>query len=391
VQAVKRIPVWFRLSAVAIVAALVVAGTIAAITSTTPSITVTAHFPTAPGLYAGNQVKVLGMPVGQVVRVSPGPTFVTVEMTVPTSTSIPRDAQAFLMAPQVVNDRYVEFNPAYTGGPRMQDHAVIPVARTAVPISVDGIINSLDNFAKALGPNGANANGALSSFISSSAHSFGGDGAALHATLTSLGQALGALSSKGTDLTALFDNLGNLSHVAAQYTQTYQAFANDLAVVSTVLASDNSDLGAALANLQQALGSLADFIKTNGSSLGTSVSNLESFAKGIGSNQQQLAQVFADLPVALSNLTQALDPNAPGGPALRSRFDAMTGSASFSASVCGNPLLRLLVLSVAQSQDNNPQVDLGCGVNGLPAAIPAPPGASTGPNLSIGALIGGAP
>ena len=147
------------------------------------------------------------------------------------------------MAPEVVNDRYVQLNPGYSGGPRMQDNAVIPLSRTAVPISVDEIVDSLDQLAKALGPNGANAHGALSAFVASSAHAFGGNGAALHSTLTSLGQALNALSSKSPQLTALFDNLGNLSHVASRYTGTYQAFANNLAAVSTDLAGDDSDIG----------------------------------------------------------------------------------------------------------------------------------------------------
>jgi phospholipid/cholesterol/gamma-HCH transport system substrate-binding protein len=294
-----------------------------------------------------------------------------------------------IMAPQVVNDRYVQLNPAYTGGPLMTDNTVIPESRTAVPISVDGIIDSLDELAKALGPSGANAHGAFSQFVASSAYAFGPNGAALHSTLLSLGGALNALSSQGPQLTDLFDNLGNLSKVASQYTGTYQAFANDLAVVSTDLASDDGDLGSALANLQQALGQLAQFIRTNGSALGSSVRNLNAFAGAVAQKQQQLAQVFGVLPTALNNITQAYDPNAPGGPALRSRLDPMSGSSSFSKSVCGNPLLRLLLLSVDQTQDNNKTVDLGCGVNGLLAALPTPPGGSTGPNLSIDALVGG--
>ena len=69
----------------------------------------------------------------------------------------------------------------------------------------------------------------------------------------------------------------------------------------------------------------------------------------------------------------------------------MSGSAGFSQSVCGNPLLRLLLLSIDRSQDKDPTVDLGCGVNGLLAGLPTPPGASAGPNLSLSALVGGQP
>jgi virulence factor Mce-like protein len=390
--AVKRIPLGARVLAVAgLVVALVAAGIVALVTSRPSQMTISAQFTTAPGLYPGNQVRILGMPVGTVIKVTPGPTYVTVVMQLPTNIDVPAGAQAFLMAPQVVNDRYVQLNPGYSDGPRLENRAVIPLSRTAVAISVDSIIDSLDQLAKALGPNGVNAHGAFSEFVASSARAFGNNGAALHSTLLSLGRALGALSSRSPQLTELFDNLGNLSDVASKFTSTYQAFANDLAVVSTELSSDDSDIGAALANLQQALGSLAEFVRTNGAALGASVASLDTFAGAVAAKQQQLAQVFDALPIALHNLTEADDPTAPGGASLRARLDPTGDSAAYSKAVCGNALLRLLLLSVDLPQDKIPTDDLDCGVNGVLAALPLPPGASAGPNLSLGALIGGRP
>lgn len=386
----KRIPLGARIGAVAVlVLALVVGGIVALATSGPSQMTITARFSTAPGLYPGNDVRILGLPVGKVTKVTPGPSYVTVVMQMPTTIHLPADVQAFLMAPQIVNDRYVQLNPAYSSGPRLADKAVIPLSRTAVAISVDAIIDSLDALAKALGPNGVNAHGALSGFVASSARAFGGNGTALHSTLTSLGKALGALSSRSPQLTELFDNLGNLSHVASGFTSTYQAFANDLAVVSAELSSDDSDIAAALANLQRALGSLAQFVRTNGAALGASVTNLNVFAGAVAAKQRQLAQVFGALPTALHNITEAYDPTAPGGASLRARLDPLGDSAGFSKAVCGNPLLRLLLLSVDKPQDKIPTVDLDCGVNGALAALPIPPGASSGPNLSLSALIGG--
>lgn len=369
-------------------AAVVVTGLGLALTSGGGStITITARFSSTPGLFAGNQVKILGMRVGRVSSVTPGPTYATVKMTVPSATKIPADAQALVMAPNIVNDRFVQLSPAYTGGPTMSNNAVIPEARTGVPVSVDEVINSLDQFSLALGPNGANEHGALSNLLHSAATAFGPNGSALHSTLVSLGSAFGALSSQGTDLTALFNNLGNLSHVASQYTGTYQAFANDLAVVSTTLSSDSSDLGATLANLQQFLGQLARFIQTNGSTLGSSVKNLSAFAGAVAQKQAQMEQVWGILPVALQNLNNAIDP-ATG--ALRARYDEVTNSAALAQSVCGNPLLRLFVLAFDRQQDAKDQtVDLGCGLQGLLTALPNPPGASTGPNMSLGAIVGG--
>ena len=172
----------------AVLCLLIIGGIVALVTGGASPMTISARFATAPGLYPGNSVDILGMPVGKVTEVTPGPSSVTVVMQVPAGTPIPAGAEALLMAPQVVNDRYVQLNPAYNGGQRMQDGAVIPTSRTAVPISVDEIVDSLDQLAVALGPNGANAHGALSDFVASSAHAFGGDGAALHSTLISLGR-----------------------------------------------------------------------------------------------------------------------------------------------------------------------------------------------------------
>lgn len=376
----------------AVLALLAGAGAGVAIAAGGPApLVVSARFSTAPGLYPGNQVRVLGLPVGTVTSVTPGPSYVTVVMSLPAGTAVPAGARAYLMAPQVVNDRYVELDPGYTGGPRLADGAVIPLGRTAVPISVDAIVDSLDQLARALGPNGTNAHGALSSFVAEAARALGPDGSALHSTLDSLGAALGSLTSKGPQLTELFDNLGSLSAVASRYTSTYQAFAGDLAAVSTELAGDDGDLAAALHQLQQALGALAEFVRENGSALGTSVSNLDTFAGAVAARQQQLAGLLHTLPIGLDNLTNAYDPSAPGGPALRTRLDPMGDSAGFARSVCGNPLLRLLLVSVDQSQDKIPNVDLGCGVDGLLSDLPTPPGASTGPNLSLSALVGGAP
>ncbi len=387
---VRRIPLRKVVTVVVVALVALLAGGIAVLVTSGPStMTFSARFATAPGLFTGNAVDVLGMQVGSVTKITPGPTYVTVAMQVPAGSPIPADADALIMAPQVVNDRYVQLNPGYSGGPLMQDNAVIPLSRTAVPISVDGIVDSLDQLARALGPNGANAHGALSAFVASSARAFGGDGTALHSTLTSLGQALGALSSKSPQLTALFDNLGNLSQVASQYTGTYQAFANNLAVVSTDLAGDDSEIGATLANLQKALGALAQFTATNSSALGSSVSNLDVFAGAVAAKQQALAQAFEALPDALDNISQAVDPSAPGGAALRARLDPTGDSAGFSQSVCGNSLLRLLLLSIDRSQDTDPTVDLDCGVNGLLSSLPTPPNASSGPNLSLSALVGG--
>ncbi len=370
-------------------AGALVGGLVAGLAPSATPTQLTADFAETPGLYAGNSVDVLGIPVGRITSVTPEPGHVAVTMSIKPGIRIPAAATAFLMAPNVVNDRYVELDPAYTGGRYLGDHAVISTDHTEVPESVDQIIGTLDQLAVALGPKGANASGALSQLFHRAAQAFAGDGPAIHSSITSFGQALSALSTNSSELTALIDNMGNLARAASQATGSYQTFAGDLASVSTALAGDSADITTALANLQQALGEVAAFVQANGSALGASVTNLDRVAAAIGTQQQELAQLLSTGPLALENLANAYDPRPAGGggPALRTRFDPVGSSGAFTNSICGNSILRLLLLAVDQSQDTIPGIDLGCGVSAALQALPLPPGASAGPNLGIGGLM----
>ncbi len=130
--AARRLPAAAKI-AVGVVVAVIVAGLVYLAVPGTPTITVTANFSEAPGLFVGNFVEVLGVPVGRITAITPGPRGVSVRMLVPDNVPIPRGAHAVLEAPDVVNDRYVQLMPAYTGGPRMVSGTVIPTAAHGDP------------------------------------------------------------------------------------------------------------------------------------------------------------------------------------------------------------------------------------------------------------------
>jgi virulence factor Mce-like protein len=352
--------------------------------------TLTADFAETPGLYPGNFVDVLGIRVGHVITVTPHPDHVTVVMHIDRNIRIPVGANALLMAPNVVNDRYVQLEPAYTAGPYLASGAVIATPQTADPVSPDEVISSLDQLAVALGPHGANANGALSQLLHSAAAAYANDGPQLHQFVSSFGQALGALSSDSPALESLINDFGGLTHAAAQATGQYQRFAGDLTTVSEALAGDSTDIRASLSNLQGALGQIAAFVRTNGTALGASVANLSQVAASIGQQQKTLAQLLSVAPLTLQNVANAYDPHPAGGggPALRTRYDPVSGSAEFANSICGNSILRLLVLAVDQNQDKIPNIDLGCGVAYALQTLPVPPGGTTIPNMTLQSLVG---
>lgn len=352
--------------------------------------TIVADFAEAPGLYAGNHVEVLGIPVGTVTSIKSGPEHVAVTMQVSSSVPIPAGAYAVLMAPQVVADRFVQLAPAYKGGPTMRGGTVIPRSRTVIPPSVDAVIASLDNLAKQLGPNGANKTGALSKLLSEAAKQFGGDGPDINSAVVNFSQALHGFAGSSPQLAGVLTNLGGLSQALADNSGTYRSFASDLASVSGILASDRTDVAATLHSLQELFANLTNFIEVDGANLGSSITNLDTFASALASQQAALAKTFDLAPLALQNLDNAIDPSAPGGPAVRGRYDPVGSTQGLFNQVCGDVALRFLVI-LATGTETNPlttatPVDTLCGIGNALNALTPPPGATPGPDLTLQAL-----
>jgi phospholipid/cholesterol/gamma-HCH transport system substrate-binding protein len=111
---------------------------------------VTAWFAQAVGLYEGSDVRILGIPVGTITAVVPQGDRVRVDMEIQDDYDIPADAEAVVLAPSLVSDRYVQFAPVYDGGATMKDGATVPLERTAVPVELDAVYSALDDLSTAL-------------------------------------------------------------------------------------------------------------------------------------------------------------------------------------------------------------------------------------------------
>jgi phospholipid/cholesterol/gamma-HCH transport system substrate-binding protein len=382
----QRAPLIAGVVALLIVAALL----ITAFTGGTSMKTITAEFPEAPGLYPGNHVDVLGIPVGTITNIKAEANFVAVTMHVRSNLQIPANADAEIMAPQVVADRFVQLLPAYTSGPTMPAGAVIPISRTAIPQSVDAVIGTLTQLANQLGPNGVNKNGALTDLLGQLAKQFGGAGPAFHGAVVNFSQALHAIAQASPSVAGIFNNLGNLSEALANNSTTYRSFATDLTAVSGLLSNDRAEIGGVLSSLQQLFANLNNFIRADGTNLGASVNNLKVFASALAAQQTSLAQAFDLAPLSLQNLNNAIDPSAPGGPAVRGRYDPVSATPGLFNNVCGNAALRFLVILATGTQTNPltvaTPVDTLCGIGNALNALTPPPGAASGPDLSLRTL-----
>ncbi|MFI6013954.1 MCE family protein [Streptomyces sp. NPDC051243] len=272
---------------------------------------VTAYFPRTVGIYPGSDVRVLGVRIGEVKAIKPEGGRVRVELEYDADRKVPADAQAAIINSSVVSDRYVQLLPVYRGdGPVLRNGDEIPESRTAVPVELDRIFDSLHTTAEALGPDGANKDGSLSRLLGVSADNLDGQGENLHQTVEDLSAAVTTLSDGRTDLFDTIRNLQVFTAALAADDKSVRSFNSNLAKVAEQLAGEREDLAAALKNLGTALGDVSDFVKSNKKSLTSNVEGLSKVTKVLVTQRAALEELLEVAPTGMSNLNNAYNPSS---------------------------------------------------------------------------------
>ena len=266
---------------------------------------VTVDFQQTNSVYKGSDVKVLGVPVGKVDKLTPRGNVVRVRIAYDSKYRLPSDVKAVVVSPSIVGDRFVQLAPAYDGGAALKNNAFIPVSRTAVPVELDKIYQSLDDLSLALGPKGANKEGALSNVIDDTAKQLDGQGAQLNKTLHNFGKLSTTLSNNKEELFGSLREVNDFVTLLKTNDTTVRNFNDSTAKVSTVLAGEREDLGATLKALSLALVDVNTLVKENRGELKGNISNIASLAKVLAKHEQDLKDITISAPTALTNVALA--------------------------------------------------------------------------------------
>jgi phospholipid/cholesterol/gamma-HCH transport system substrate-binding protein len=298
-----------RIIAIAAVAAVIALVSAGLVLTSGGGKQVTAYFTETIGVYPGSTVRILGVAVGKINSVQPEGRQVKVTMTINDGVPVSANAGAVVVAASVVSDRYIQLTPPWTSGPQLADHAVIPASRTATPLEVDQLYASLTKLANDLGPNGANAHGALSDAINTGAANLAGsNGKNFNTMITKLGQATRTLSGSRDDFFATIDNLQQFTAMLKSDDSQVREAQQQLAQVSGFLASDRQDLAGALRQLATALGQVQAFIAGNRGLIKSNLGKLSSITKILVDERASLAQAVNVAPLAVDNVLNAYDP-----------------------------------------------------------------------------------
>ena len=269
---------------------------------------ITAYFANTNGLFAGDAVWILGVPVGKIETIEPQPERAKVTFFVDDKYKVPANANAVILSPQLVPVRAIQLTPAYTGGPVLADNAVIPQERTAVPVEFDDLRKQLERLAGTLQPTQPGGVSTLGAFINTAADNLRGEGVNIRDTVIKLSQAFSALGDKSTDLFSTFKNLSILVSALQDSKDLLRQLNVNLAGVTSVLADDPDEVGNAVIAINDVVGDVQSFLAENRETLGTTTDQLAATTQLLVDNLPQIKEALHVAPNSFQNFLNIYQP-----------------------------------------------------------------------------------
>ncbi|WP_019927301.1 MCE family protein [Nocardia sp. BMG111209] len=322
--------------------------------------TVTASFDSGAGLYVGNSVAVLGMPVGKITHLEPQGTRVEVTMELEPSVRIPADATAVTVSTSVLTDRHVEFTPVYRGGPALADHAHLGLDHTRTPVEFDKLLGVADRMAGQL-QGDRPGDGPVARLLATAAATTTGSGPEMKATLDALARALAMGSDGGAEtrgkITDIVDQLARLTNAAAQHDQEIRQFDTAAGQMTDLLADLDLGSGTTGTAIDDLIRQATDLLTQDRPAIATTVGDSAVLLRTLADYRDQLAE-FIDLsPLLLDNAYAAVDFQHHGVRA-HPLLEKIVFDSQLVKEVCNSLGLRQLGCATGTLQDFGPDFGL---------------------------------
>lgn len=214
-----------------------------------------AEFTNISGLKEGDFVRIAGVEVGKVNRISIRPnTVVVVEFTAEDSVVLTEGTRALVRYEDVVGHRYLELQEGAGGVKRLRPGQAIPVDHTQPALDLDALIGGFRPLFRALDPVQVNA---LSAQL---IRAFQEQGTAINAFLAQTATVTNALADRDELIEQVIDNLNTVLKSLADQGQQFDKAITSLSELINRLAERKTDLSNSLAYSNAAAASIADLL-----------------------------------------------------------------------------------------------------------------------------------
>lgn len=269
---------------------------------------IVAYFDNSNGIFTGDEVRILGVPVGGIAKIEPQPLRAKITFWVDDKYKVPADAQAVIVSPSLVTSRAIQLTPAYTHGAVMADGAVIPQNRTLVPVEWDDLRQQLEKLTATLQPRQEGGVSTFGAFINTAADNLRGEGANIRNAVLALSRALSTLGDHSADLYSTVRNLSTFVTALSSSADLTAQLNRNLAAVTALLANDPHEVGRTVADLDAAVAGVERFVADNRDALGTTSDKLASVSSAIVERIDEVKQLLHVAPNAVQNFANTFEP-----------------------------------------------------------------------------------
>lgn len=333
------------------------------------TIRVTAQFDSAAGLYEGNVVAVLGMPVGKVETITAKGGYVEVEFSVDKDVAVPADVQAVTISNSILTDRQIELTPPYRGGPTLRNHDTIGLNRTKTPVEFARVLDVLDKLSASLHGDGA-GNGPVADLVDASAAIADGNGQQMKDALGELSNALRLSADRGTltrdQLTTSIRNLSSLFEATARNDATLREFGTSVNQLSQILADEQFGTGSTGRKLNDVITQVGEVLATHRDAVKQIILNGNTAVTTTVDHRRDLAEFLDLTPMTLDNLYNIVD-QRNGSARVHVLVDKVLFDSQTVKEMCNMMGLRQLGCSTGTMQDFGPDFGLSYMLDGMAA------------------------
>jgi phospholipid/cholesterol/gamma-HCH transport system substrate-binding protein len=239
-------------------------------------------FNRANNLFEGSDVRLLGVPKGKVLELTPEGSDVIAVIEMEPGLELPADVRAAVAPTSLLGERFVQLDPPYTGGPKLEDGAVIGRDRTSVAVDIDEVLHGFETFLEGLDED------TLAELVDVLAATLEGQGEGLNQLLDQGSETVSVLARSSDDLNVAVSQLAALNQTVATRDQELGAMFDDLSVVMRTIADESPEIIEGISNLRRLTNELRPLVDEHADPL---IRDLEVLATTLSTVERNLDRV----------------------------------------------------------------------------------------------------
>ncbi|MFF2552986.1 MCE family protein [Nocardia sp. NPDC058058] len=256
-----------------------------------------AIFTSSSGVLPGSKVRIAGVPVGSVSRVTVGKDHLAhVDFDIDNQYHVYSGTQAAIRYENLVGDRYLELMEGPGTAQPLRKGATIGVEHTKPALDLDMLLGGFKPLLRGLNPQQVNdLTGALLQV-------FQGQGGTLVSLLNSGGSFAKTLADRDALIGSVIENLKTVLATIDDKDKDFGTTLNELQRLISGLAADKDPIGDALPRLAGATGDLTELLQVVRPDLKANVSELGRLSANLDANEDQVQFVMNLLPETYKKL-----------------------------------------------------------------------------------------